>query len=488
MKNILSKHFGRGRRLTKVLGLSLDGARLAGVVLRRGNGRLGLEQAFSVTLSLDPLTAEAELTGREIRNHLDAAGIHERHCVMGLPLKWMLTAHAELPLLPEADAASLLRLEAERAFPCDVSGLQLGQSLCALPDGKQYATLAGIPTGQIGTMEKALAAAKLKPVSFSPALMALQPPGRAGLDEPVGATTDGVLALLVGETHVSLQITRGGGVAALRALEGAIENQGGRRALDADAVAREIRITVGQLPASLRQSVRRIRVFGPRDMAGQLADEMELRFEPMGLEVEAVTAYRANELGFELPPDAPVSAAFSLAARRLGGLPPAMEFLPARPTAVELLAERYSSGHLRTIGATGAALAAMVAGMFLIQQIEMTRLRSQWAAMAAKVQELSGLQQQIQQCSPWFDASAPDLSVLKQLTLAFPQDGVVTAKSVQIHDGNAVTCSGTADDSAALLRMLTQLRAAPGVRNLQVDGIRGKSPMQFTFEFHWSAP
>jgi hypothetical protein len=38
---------------------------------------------------------------------------------------------------------------------------------------------------------------------------------------------------------VGLQITCGGGVAALRALEGAIENEGGRRTLHADLVARE---------------------------------------------------------------------------------------------------------------------------------------------------------------------------------------------------------------------------------------------------------
>jgi hypothetical protein len=56
---------------------------------------------------------------------------------------------------------------------------------------------------------------------------------------------------------------------------------------------------------------------------------------------------------------------------------------------------------------------------------------------------------------------------------------------VEIHDGNVVSCSGTARDNAALLRTLSQLRAADGVADLKVDNIRGKSPMQFTFDFHW---
>lgn len=50
---------------------------------------------------------------------------------------------------------------------------------------------------------------------------------------------------------------------------------------------------------------------------------------------------------------------------------------------------------------------------------------------------------------------------------------------------NSVTCTGVAGDNAALLKMLSQLRAAADVSGLKVDQIRGKSPIQFTFNFHW---
>src|SRR5881296_3308522 len=113
MIDLLKMNRLRRQRLSGLLGLALDGSRLDGVVLRRTNGALQIQQSFSVSLSLDPLTAEAELVGREIRNHLDAAGVRERHCVVGLPLKWALTTHAELQDLPEADIASFLQIEAE---------------------------------------------------------------------------------------------------------------------------------------------------------------------------------------------------------------------------------------------------------------------------------------------------------------------------------------------------------------------------------------
>jgi hypothetical protein len=498
MKNVLKINFSRRKKLTSLLGLNLDGNRLEGVVLRRTNGSLQLQQTFSVTLSLDPLTAAPELVGREIRNHLDTAGVRERRCVVGVPLKWTLTAQTELPLLPEADAASLLQLEAERGFPCDVTTLRLAHSRCPLPAGKQYVTLAGILNSQLTSLEQVLAAAKLKPVSFSPGVTALQPPGAmfgvppsggsANLPPKGGTPNDnnGVLALAIGESQVSLQITCGGGVAALRTLEGAIENEGSRRTLHTDLVARDVRITLGQLPAGLCESVRRIRIFGPHDLAQQLADEMELRFEPAGLGVEPVAKYSPDEFGVQLPPDAPVSPAFSLAARRLTGQTPVFEFLPPKPTAWQQIITKYSSSRLRSAGATAAGIVAIIGGLFLFQEIQLIRLRSQWSGMSAKVKELDGIQQQIQKYRPWFDESFRSLSILKQLTTAFPEDGAVTAKTVEIREGNVVNCSGTARDNAALLRMLSQLRAADGVTDLKVDQIRGKSPMQFTFDFHWN--
>ncbi len=478
MKKILKINFSRRKKLTSLLGLVLDGSRLEGVVLRRTNGSLQVQQTFSVTLSLDPLTGLPELVGREIRNALDAAGVRERRCVVGVPLKWGLTAQTELPRLPEADAASLLQLEAERGFPCDVATLRLAHSRCALPEGRQLVTMAGIPNSQLATLEQVLAAAKLKPVSFSPGLAALQ--------SPTAATTDGgVLALAIGESQVGLQITCGGGVAALRTLEGAVENEGSRRTIHADRVAREARITLVQLPAQLRESVRRIRIFGPRELAQPLADEMELKFEPMGLSVELVAEYSPDQFGVQLPPAVSVSPAFSLAARRLAGQAPVFEFLPPKPTVWQQLAAKYSSGRLRSAGAVAAGVVLIAGGLFLFQEIQLIRFRSQWSAMSAKAGELDTLQQQIRQYRPWFDDSFRSLAILRQMTTAFPEDGAVTAKTVEIHDGNAVNCSGTARDNAALLRTLSQLRAAGGVTDLKVDQIRGKSPIQFTFDFHW---
>jgi hypothetical protein len=477
MNNLLKINFGKRKRLTSLLSLSLDGSRLEGVVLRRPNGSLRAQQIFSAVLSLDPLTAAPELVGREIRNHLEAAGIRERNCVVCLPLKWVLTASTELPPLPESDAGSLLQLEAERGFHSDITTLQMADSRCALAGNKKRVIFAAVSKNQVESLISVLTAAKLKPVSFSLGLSALQSPGE-GKD-------NGVLAFAIGETSVGLQITCNGGVAALRTFDGAVESEGSRRTLQAKVVAREARITLGQLPEELRTTVRQIRIFGPNELARQLADEMELAFEPMGLNVEVVKSYRPDEFGLEIPPDAAVSGAFSLAARYLAGLPRVFEFLPPRPTVLEQFVSKYSTGKFRTAGMAAAAIVAIVGGLFLFQQIELIHLRSQWSAMSSKVTDLTALQDKIQRYQPWYDSSFRTLAILRQLTLAFPQDGAVTAKAIEIRSGNMVTCSGTATDSASLLRTLSQLRATDGVSSVTVEQIRGKSPMQFTFDFQW---
>ena len=116
------------RTPSTILGLTLDGSRLEGVVLRRSNGTLHVQKTFFATLALNPLNADTELMGREIRNHLEQAGVRERRCVVGIPLNLALALQLRLPELPEEDIASFLAIEAERGFPYGPEALSLATS------------------------------------------------------------------------------------------------------------------------------------------------------------------------------------------------------------------------------------------------------------------------------------------------------------------------------------------------------------------------
>jgi hypothetical protein len=78
------------------------------------------------------------------------------------------------------------------------------------------------------------------------------------------------------------------------------------------------------------------------------------------------------------------------------------------------------------------------------------------------------------------------MTILKQLTLAFPETGTVSAKTIEFREPDTVTCTGLAQDNQSLLRTVDRVRSLDNVSDLNVNMIRGKSPLQFTFVFRWN--
>jgi len=76
--------------------------------------------------------------------------------------------------------------------------------------------------------------------------------------------------------------------------------------------------------------------------------------------------------------------------------------------------------------------------------------------------------------------------VLRTLSVMFPEDGSVSAKNIEIRNSSNVSLSGTARDNTSLLQTIAKLREYQQINGLQVDQIRGKSPIQFTFNFAWN--
>jgi hypothetical protein len=484
MMDLLKRNPFKRQPGNSLLGLAFDGSRLEGVVVRRTNGSVELTCSFSTSLSLDLLTNDPELVGREIRKQLDAAGVRERWCAVCVPMSWVLTLTAKLPELPEADLESFLQIEAERGFPYSLAALMLARSVYRTPGGEPYATLVGVPRDHLSRLEAVLHAAQLRPVTFSLGLAALQ---RA---EP--ESSQGVLALLPGEDSVGMQVSCGGGLVVLRTVEGAFEREGHEAQIQVAQVAREMRITLGQLPEDVREAVRRVRVFGRGDAADALAEQLHSHLASLNVPIERVREYPPGEFSVRIPSRTEASPAFSLAVQQLTGAGPALQLLPPKVSAWTQFTTRYSSRKLVWAGATATCVAVLVSLAFLVQQWQLMHWRSKWTAMSSRVTELETMQQNIRKYRPWFDESFRSLSILRRLSETFPVDGSVSAKTVDIREpvGNRelpkITCTGTARNNQALLQTIDKLSAAKGVSDLRTEQIRGKSPLEFTLNFHWS--
>ena len=136
----------------------------------------------------------------------------------------------------------------------------VGRSVFRAPSGKRFATQVAVPRNQLDQLERALKAAQLRTVNISLGIAALQ--------DPLKDSSNGVLALVIGDGSVDLQITCAGGIAVMRSLDNVFESESSPSRLSTELLVREIKITLGQLPAEFRDSVKRIRVFGRGETAG----------------------------------------------------------------------------------------------------------------------------------------------------------------------------------------------------------------------------
>jgi hypothetical protein len=461
------------QRPTSVLALAFDGSQLEGVVLKRTNGHVAVRQTFTAALTLDPLTGDTELVGREIRNHLDKNEVRERRCVVCLPLNWVLSLHVKIPDLPEEDVANFLEIEAERGFHTAPESLAIVSSRFTASDGEKFATIMAVSKQNLEQLEAALRAAQLKPASFSIGLAALQPVGKSAI------------ALLPGMGNAGLQVNCDGGIAALRTIDGIMETEGAQKRLFADLLAREIRITLGQLPEAVRNDLKVVRVFGKSDLAQRMASDIAPRLATMNLQVERIERAATESWGQVLPPEATATPAMALGTRYLMDNAAPFEFMPARVSALEQLATRIKAGKLGPVGVTVAAIAGIAIIALIVHMAIAAHYESKWAAMSPKVHELEDIQTNIKKYRPWFDTSPRSLVVLRQVTEAFPEDGVVSAKSLEIREQNNVSCSGVARDKQSFIKMFDKLSSSPGVSDLTIDQVQGDGPVQFTLNFQW---
>jgi len=396
-----------------------------------------------------------------------------------LPLNWAMTLTVKLPEIPEEDVADFLQIEAERGLPYSPDELMLAHSRFTTANGDKFATLIGVPREHVTRLEAVLQAAQLRPVTFSLGLTALQP-----ADVESGA---GTLSLLAAESSVAMQISVGGGVANLRTIDGAFEQVGAERELQGEHIARELRITLGQLPPEVREAIKRVRVFGRSEAAQELVEELRGVAESWGLKIEPVREHAAQEFGVKIPPGTAISPALILAVRRLAG-ETGFEFLPPKISEWKKLTQRYSSGKLAYAGAGAGALALIVILAFFIQQIVLWHWQSKWTRMEPRVTDLTKIRDQIRRYRPWYDESVRTLSILRRITEAFPQDGAVSAKTIELREPARVTCSGTARNREVLIKTLDDLRKAKEISDVHIEMTRGNTPLEFTFNFQWGGP
>jgi len=471
--NLFSK-----QRPSSVLGIAIDGNRFEAVLVRRSGSSLQVRQHVSAEMALSPLTGDPELVGREIRNHLETAGLREKRCVVCLPLTWILTLQAKVPEITGADLDSYLQIEAERGFSSGYESLFITRSQFKAPSGEEYATLLAVPRNHLDLLERALRAAKLKPLAFAMGISAAQCPSQQADQR--------VLTLALSNHGLELQVSGGGGIIALRSLDAAVESEGAHRKVSADLVAREIRITLGQLPGGFSDGPGPIKILGQGEVTRQFITDISPRLNLLGLRVEPMDRPASVTFDTAPAPEIAASPVLALASAYVQSGDVGPDFLPPKVSPWrQFVATKLSTQKLAYAGGAAAFVGVIVGGLFGWQQIQLHLLNSQWDAIKDRVTELQKDTANIEKYRPWFDQSYGALRILAKLTSAFPDVGnTVSVKTIEIRDLTSVTAHGAATTLVAFNAMREALGKIPGVADLHSE-TAGNPQIQYNLSYTW---
>jgi len=465
------------QKYKSLLGISFDDKRMTASVLRLTGERLTLDKTLNTALTLDLLNSDPELMGRELRRHLEEAGIRENRCVVSIPARWMMTFQTELPAgLSEEDRDSFIRIQSEREFPFSPDDLCISVSFFQTPQAQNQAMVVAMPLSYLGALQKVLKAAGLHPLSITLGITSL-------FDWKMPS---GFAILLLNDNCVDIMIAAGGGIAALRSLPEAVEVSPEGKLYDTGLIVRELRITLGQLSGALKDSIRTLYLFGAADEVLSVSDELNDALAGMGMSVDQMPL--AEQLHLENPKAVgkmtPVS--YTMAARILSGAGVEFEFLPPRASLRKKIVNRLSERYTFWLTAAAIVFVALLGAAFLLQYWYLSRLEKQWKTIAPGADLIQSLQGNIRMYRTWYDDSIQSLSIIKKITLAFPEGDSVWVKTLEIKELSKVSCSGEARTSRDWLEMLERLRKTAGINDLQVLQVRGSAPLLFTFTFRWS--
>ena len=447
------------------LALTVESNRIAVDFVRRENNELRIVESTSVAFGADDVLRGPEKVGQALAMALETAGIKERRCVVCVPPGWALSATTDLPEVSGEDLRGYLELRAEREFSISTSELRLAHCTYHLPDGNQRVTLAAIATKRLDSLTKMLEAAGCRAVSVS-----------LGLERCLRQPEPAVYFLADGD-HVDVVVTAGSGVAVLRSLSGVMPPEGA--SFDSARFGREIRITLGRLPDTMRKQVRQAFFQGPRPSAQLLCRELREPLTRLGIDSPDCNSTAVGSSAET------ANVAVAAAKSHLQDHPLPFEFVVPEEHRIEAMLRRYNTKRYRTIGGVAAALIILPIIAFAYRSHQESSLDAEWTDMRKDVTELETLQKKIREFRPWFDATPQSLLILEGLISSFPEQGDVWAKGIQIAEDEKVTCTGFTRSDAALTAVLDRLRARKDVTAVQRGPSRGNNPIQFSFSYKW---
>jgi len=426
-------------------------------------------------LAVEPLCADPSLVAQELRELLAPLAPLPRRLCLGLPLDRLLCLSVDLPPeMPAEMIQSYLQLQAEQQLLLSPAEMAFVASLSTTSAAAcRRATLLALPLPQFENLRRAARLLGFKQVQITALTLPLALAGATAGD---GADA----TLLAGPRWIDFVVSNGQAVALLRRVAGAAT--GPRPQPDFAAVGGELRLSLGQLPADVRQQLQQIRIIGSNDAVHSVQTQL------LGSRFAGI-----DGVGAPLPPEQSVLQHAVMAMVEAGAASiAALALAPIEQASTRHRWRQLQRRQLLSIAAV-LLLAGVVGVVLLLQQHrKLHNLQASWAQVQPRAAAVRTILAELKQQEPWLNDHPLHLDIFKTVTQAFPEAADVWTTRLEIRDRLHVSLVGNARSREAWLKMLDDLRQRPGVHDLRVlqarESADGKSPMTFSLSFAWRPP
>jgi len=471
----------------KIMGLDVNEHSIAVVEVHASAGRGELTRVAEFLLPEDMSWDQPENLGHAFRTFLSEKQFSARRAFVGLPAKWLLVKEEEVPPVGGETLAGVLRIRAERGFSGNFEDLAIDYIDQPMPGERRRVLLVGTLRKKTEQVLAMMRAAGLKAQAIMSTVAAI-----ASADSYTRFEHGIVLHLTSRGTE--LAALSNGRISALRHIP---------------VVAPAIRADADQAPngrfvEQLANHVHRIASLLPLGQA--TADTSELVvWDAVGLDSEAL-----DELGSRLGMQVTVPEDFSAfgvhkskpardaaACRFVGAVAVAVAGTRAGPPAVDFLHSRLAGRKKTPIGRRVAWATALVGALIIAclalladwkaKAKEAAELRAGLDEMAEDIQAARDIVQKVSSGRGWYDHRPRLLDCLRELTLAFPEDGRIWTTSLHVTENMNGLLSGKSTDEILTLELLDTLEASSNfdeVKLLHISGTEsGAGEASFAISF-----
>jgi len=393
--------------------------------------------------------------GGAVRDFLRREGFRAKRCVIGMEARWLTCRQKNLPPGPEAAIAGILRLAVEREFAADPADLLTDYAVAGQSQTGRQVVVYAAPRRYVDQLAQTAQAARLRTVAITSSTAALAAAGDPSSSDQLllNPVPDGVELAVLPQSAAPVVQRLSAALADSPAPE--------QRRVCLDRLAGELRRILASLPHDgASEPPRRMLVLSgaglERAEADQLASRLSLSLRmagmPRNLKIREPEA---------LDSAGSWATAASLALMGLPGTKPVFDLLHSRMKP----AAKSPLGRKPVYAGVGVAAALVFLAVLLLgwrsNVREIETLEAQLAEMAPSLQEAEQVVQNISNARPWYVQQPRFLEYMREVTLAFPEEGRIWTTSLAIEDDMRIVFSGKAVDQAAVLDVLDRLKANP---------------------------